>query len=327
MSLRDRFVLVTGGTGFIGSALVGALLAAGARVRALDNDWRGRRDRLGRSGPGLEVLIEDIRDAAAVLRAVKGVDVVCHLAAVNGTRHFYEQPALVLEVAVKGVVNVIDACLEHGVGELAMASSSEVYQTPPLVPTDETVPLSIPDPLNPRYSYAAGKIISEMLAINYGRRHLRRVVVFRPHNVYGPDMGADHVIPELIGRIRALCRTTSGPIRVPIQGTGAETRAFTYVDDAVTGILRILERGSHLGVYNVGTEDEISIAQLAGDIAACFGRDAKVEPGLPASGATDRRVPDVGRLRALGWAPCVPIDEGLRRTVHWYNANASSEEP
>ena len=92
------------------------------------------------------------------------MDSVCHLAFINGTKYFYSMPELVLDVGVKGIVNVVDGCLKHGVGELVVASSSEVYHEPAVVPTDETVPLCIPDPLNPRYSYAAGKLISEIIA-------------------------------------------------------------------------------------------------------------------------------------------------------------------
>src|SRR5437667_216869 len=120
---------------------------------------------------------------------------------------------------------------------LVRASSSEVYQSPPRVPTDETAPLSVPDPHNPRYSYGGGKIISELMALNYGRRHIPRVLLFRPHNVYGPDMGWEHVVPQLALRVRKLARASAGPVDLPIQGTGKETRAFVHIDDLVKGVL------------------------------------------------------------------------------------------
>ena len=145
------------------------------------------------------------------------------------------------------------------VGRLVLASSSEVYQSPPQVPTDESVPLVVPDPLNPRLSYGAGKIISEMMAINYGRKHFERVLIFRPHNVYGPDMGFDHVIPQFAVRLkraidahaeRSRCRST-------IQGSGEETRSFCHVDDLVQGVMVMRERGEHLGIYHIGTTEEV----------------------------------------------------------------------
>ena len=143
-----------------------------------------------------------------------------HAAFVNGTQFFYSMPQLVLDVGIRGMLNVLDACLAHDVPELFVASSSEVYQTPPRIPTDESVPFSIPDPMNPRYSYAAGKITSEMLAINYARTHFQRMVIFRPHNVYGPDMGWEHVIPQFVLRLPACAAGPTGPVRFDVLGTG-----------------------------------------------------------------------------------------------------------
>src|SRR5207302_10410094 len=136
------------------------------------------------------------------------------------------QPDLVLEVAVKGMLNVLDACVAYGVGNLFVASSSEVYQTPARVPTDETVALSIPDPLNPRYSYAGGKIMSELLTLNYGRKKLRRAVIFRPHNVYGPDMGWEHVMPQHTLRMHEQARPSKGRVVVLIEGRGTDPRSL-----------------------------------------------------------------------------------------------------
>jgi len=187
--MTTKKYLITGGTGFIGSALVKRLVEEGNSVRVLDNDIRGAAERLNDINSEIELIKGDIRDAKAVQEACKGVNSVIHLAYINGTEYFYKMPELVLEVGVKGMMNVIDGCIKENVKEIVLASSSEVYQSPPKIPTDETAPLSIPDPLNPRYSYGAGKIISELLTLNYGRKHFDRVVIFRPHNVYGPDIG------------------------------------------------------------------------------------------------------------------------------------------
>jgi len=313
--------LVTGGDGFIGSALVKALVKGGGRVRSFDNDSRGSRKRLAEVASDVELLSGDIRDRDAVVQAAKGVDCVCHLAFINGTEFFYSKPELVLEVAVKGIANVIDACLENGVPALSLASSSEVYQTPPIVPTDETAPLSVPDPLNPRYSYGGGKIISELMALNYGRKHFERVTIFRPHNVYGPDMGREHVIPQLAMRMAELCRTSQGKIRMPIRGTGQEKRAFCFIDDLVDGVVRVIERGEHLGIYHVGTQDEVTIAHLAGKIAFFLGREVEVIPGEAHEGGTLRRCPDISKARALGYEPRVSLEEGLAMTLPWYCGN------
>jgi nucleoside-diphosphate-sugar epimerase len=322
MSLRGRRVLVTGGTGFLGSALVRGLLAEGAVVRSLDDDSRGARHRLADIEGKVELVTGDVRDQAAVRAAVRGVDTVCHLAYLNGTEFFYTKPELVLEIGVKGMIHVLDACIDEGVKDLVLASSSEVYQTPPRVPTDELVPLSVPDVSNPRYSYGGGKIISELLALNYGRRHFHRVAIFRPHNAYGPDMGREHVIPQLAMRLCDLADAQpSGCLELPIQGTGDETRSFVFIDDMVNGMLRVAERGEHLGIYHLGTEDEVSIRDLAIALGEAVGRPIRIVPGALQPGGTPRRCPDITKARALGYAPSVSLAEGLAKTVRWYRAN------
>jgi nucleoside-diphosphate-sugar epimerase len=315
-----RRILVTGGSGFIGSALVKALVGRGESVRVLDDNSRGALRRLHEVEREIEFVCGDIRDAAAVDAAMRGIDEVHHLAFVNGTATFYSAPDLVLDVGVKGIVNVIDACRRQGVGRLVLASSSEVYQSPPQVPTDETVPLMIPDVLNPRLSYGAGKIISEMMAINYGRKHFERVLIFRPHNVYGPDMGFDHVIPEFAVRLkRAIAsHAEAGAVPFPIQGSGAETRSFCHVDDLVAGVMIMRERGEHLGIYHVGTTEEITIADLARRIARTAGRQIALEPSQVRAGSTARRCPDISKLAALGYRPRVPLDQGLPPVLKWY---------
>ena len=316
-------VLVTGGSGFVGSGLVKALVKAGHSVRVLDDNSRGSPRRLAEVAKDIEFVAGDIRDAAKVERATQGMDEVHHLAFVNGTEFFYSQPDLVLDVGVRGMVNVIDACRKHGIGTLVLASSSEVYQTPPNVPTDETAPLAIPDPLNPRYSYAGGKLISELMAINYGRKYFNRVLIFRPHNVYGPDMGWEHVVPQLAVRLNAAAKAQpSGTLRLEIQGTGKETRSFCFIDDLVAGVMVMREKGEHLGIYHVGTMEEVTIADLAHRIAGIYGREITLVAGKPAPGGTARRCPDISKLARLGYKPRVPLSEGLRPTLDWYRQNA-----
>jgi nucleoside-diphosphate-sugar epimerase len=319
-----RRILVTGGSGFIGSALVKALLRAGETVRVFDDNSRGALRRLQEVEHDIEFVSGDIRDAAAVDAAMRGVDEVHHLAFVNGTATFYSAPDLVLDVGVKGIVNVIDAGRRQRVARLLLASSSEVYQSPPQVPTDERVPLVVPDPLNPRLSYGAGKIISEMMVINHGRKHFERVLIFRPHNVYGPDMGFDHVIPQFAVRLkRAIAEHANGALPFPIQGSGAETRSFCHVDDLVAGVLVMRAKGEHLGIYHIGTTEEVSIADLARRMARIAGREIALAPSAALAGSTPRRCPDISKLAALGYRPRVALDQGLPPTLEWYWAHDS----
>jgi nucleoside-diphosphate-sugar epimerase len=330
IELRGRRILVTGGTGFLGSALVRALVHRGADVRCFDDNSRGAERRLGDvigrlKGDvigSLEMVTGDVRDPGAVRLATRGMECVCHLAFINGTEFFYQKPELVLEVAVKGMMNVLDGCLAEGVRDLVVASSSEVYQNAATVPTPESVPLTVPDVSNPRYSYGGGKIISELLAINYGRKHFERVVIFRPHNVYGPDMGAEHVIPQFAVQMLRASNGTTGTVRLSIQGTGRETRSFIYIDDFTDGLMRVIEQGEHQHIYHVGTEDEVAVSDVARLVGACFGRDIEVVPGAVQSGSTPRRCPDISRLRALGFAPRTPLSVGIAATVAWYKEHS-----
>ena len=321
MSVSKSY-LVTGGSGFLGSALVRRLLREAHKVRVLDDHSRGAARRLRDVAADVELVDGDVRDAAAVERALVGIDVVAHLAFVNGTEFFYTKPDLVLEVGIKGMVNVMDGCLARGVEELIVASSSEVYQTPPVVPTDESVPLTIPDPLNPRYSYAGGKILTELMALHYGGARLSRVVIFRPHNVYGPDMGWEHVVPQFVLRMRELRAHPAPRVPFPIQGTGAETRSFVYIDDFTDGLMLLCDKGAHRTIYHIGTEDEVTIADVARAVGACFGREVDIVPGRAAAGGTPRRCPSIARLAALGYRPRVSLSEGLAVTARWYDEHA-----
>jgi nucleoside-diphosphate-sugar epimerase len=316
--MNSKRTLVTGGLGFLGASLVQALVQRGETVRVLDNSSRGSSEKLGKTAGEVEIVAGDIRDPAFVRKAVSKMDRVLHLAFVNGTEYFYKYPAYVLDVGVKGMVNVIDGCIQEGVKELVVASSSEVYQTPPMVPTPETVPLSVPDPKNPRYSYGGGKILSELMALNYGRTYFERVTVFRPHNVYGPAMGYEHVIPQFVGRLQQLSKHPANPLPFEIQGTGSQTRSFIYIDDFTAGLLLVIDRGEHLGIYHIGTMNEVSIGSVAQEIAGQMGLKIKLVPGPELKGGTLRRCPDIGKLLSLGFKPHYSLKDGLKPTVTWY---------
>ncbi len=316
-------ILVTGGTGFLGSAMVKRLVREGYRVRVVDNNWRGADRRISDVLKDVEFVEADIRDKEKVVEACRGIDGMFHFAFINGTEYFYSIPDQVLDVAVEGMINILAGCREHQVKEFFLASSSEVYQTPAKIPTDETAALSIPDPLNPRYSYGGGKIICELMALNFGRKMFDRVVVFRPHNVYGPDMGGEHVIPQFALRMTELEKSNEAVVQFPMQGQGTETRAFVYVDDFIDGLMVLLEKGRHMEIYHVGTMDEVSIKSVAEKVARCFEKNIRIVPGPLAKGGTPRRCPDITKLKALGYTPKVSLDQGIRDTVQWYRTHAA----
>jgi len=287
--------VVTGGGGFIGAYLVKRLVRDGWDVVVVDNMLRGDRARLAEVADQVDLHSVDVRDAAAVTRACQGAEVVFHLAAINGTENFYKRPELVLDVGLRGALAVVEACRAANVPDLVVASSAEVYQQPPTVPTDETVPLMLPDSLNPRYSYGGSKIVSELIAFNFGQDHFRKVQVFRPHNVYGPDMGWKHVVPQFL--TRAMAARDSGDPSFEIQSDGTETRAFAYVDDVVDGIVMMQARGGHREVYHIGNDHEVSIRELVAVTGRVVGVDLAIRPGPAAAGATPRRCPDISKMR------------------------------
>lgn len=313
--------LITGGTGFIGRNIVFALLKNNKNVRVLDNNFRGSTDALGVHAKDVDLIEGDIRNPEIVKKACRGIDSVVHLASINGTEFFYTKPEIVLDVSTRGIINVIDACLWQGVDELFVASSSEIYHEPKEIPTPEDVPMIIPDPYNPRFSYACGKIISEMLSIHYGNRYLRRSVIFRPHNVYGPSMGWEHVIPQLIIRMRRLSQKGSKLVNFPIQGTGKESRSFIYISDFVDGLMIVIKKGKHMETYNIGSTDEITISKLGQKIAKIYGKKAKIIAGKIQKGGTHRRVPNIAKIKKLGFKPKINLDTGLTKTAEWYNEN------
>ena len=234
-----------------------------------------------------------------------------HLAYINGTKNFYEKPVKILEVAVKGILNVMDSCIKNNIKELYLASSSEVYQTPTKVPTDEKESLKIPDIYNPRYSYGGGKILTELMGVHYGKKFFKKLVIFRPHNVYGPEMGYDHVIPEFINRFKSM----KGK-KFKIQGTGNEIRSFIYIEDFVNAFNLILNRGKHLNIYNIGTKEKIKIKNLAYKLSKIFERKIILKKTPLSKGSTKLRLPNIDKITKLGFKQKYNLDKGLRKVIN-----------
>ena len=316
----SRRVLVLGGAGFIGAALTARLLGAGHEAVVLDDLSSGKLSRL--DGLGCETVTADVRDAEAVTKAARGCDSVIHLAYVQGTRNFYSRPSEVLSVALGGMTAALRAMEAAGVRELVYVSSAEAHQSA-VLPTPEDTPLTVPDVLNPRFSYGGGKIACELMAAAAHHDGLAdRVVIIRPHNVIGPDMSPDHIVPDLARQVARLASEhPAGPLPVRIQGTGRETRCYTFIDDAVDQFMLILEHAGPLEVCHLGSKDERSTAEVAEEIARCYGREARIIPGPLAAGSPLRRQPGTGFLDRLGYEPKVPFAEAIARTVAWYREN------
>lgn len=307
--------LITGGTGFIGSALTRLLLERGFNVRVLDDNSRGNFRRLTDVMDSLDIREGDIRNADLVSKSLLGVDVVLHLAYINGTINFYERPREVLDVAIVGMQNVLEAMKVNNVPELYLASSSEVYQYPDIFPTPEAVPLVVPDPFNPRYSYGLGKIVQEFMSI-HADTFFRRLAIFRPHNIYGPDMGFQHVIPELCAKIVA-----EKSNKVVLKGDGSQSRSFCHISDFVQGFGLLLNADIERETFNLGTREEVTISHLAGVIASSLGRQIEFSTSTAPTGETNRRIPDISKIESVGFSQSVKLEAGVRDYCDWYISN------
>jgi nucleoside-diphosphate-sugar epimerase len=314
-------VLVTGGTGFIGRAIVEKCLRDGDTVRILDNNSRGAIQKLAHLSGKVDFIEGDIRDLKVVNRATKDIDRVIHLAYINGTEYFYSRPYDVLDVGIRGILNVLDSHKVNQFSELIVASTSETYQNAAIIPTPEEVPLVIPDVLNPRYSYGGGKIATELLSINYARQVDLSVKIFRPHNIYGPDMGFEHVIPQLIKKIHNAHTLNSKKCSIEIQGNGSETRSFCYISDFINGFEKVVEDNTDLSVYHLGVTEEVSILQLIDKIAKIMEVNVEVNAGELLKGSPVRRSPDISKIRRLGFMQEFSLEKGLEPTIQWYLAN------
>ena len=243
---------------------------------------------------------------------MKQTDAVIHLAYINGTKYFYTKPVLTLDIAMKGIINVIDLCIKNRIRELYLASSSEVYQTPDKIPTDESEPLRIPDIFNPRYSYGGGKILTELMGIHYGKKYFKKLVIFRPHNVYGPGEGDEHVIPDFISKFKLLKKKKK---KFEIQGSGNEIRSFIYIEDFLSAFNLILDWGKHLNIYNIGTSEKIRIKDLAYKMAKLYNNKINIKKVSLRKGSTKYRVPDIKKIKKLGFNPQYNLDKGLKKIL------------
>lgn len=312
-----KIVAVTGAGGFLGRALTTRLAQEGCEVRALDNNFRGNLKTIP-THQNIKSVFCDVLDYNSVKEALLGCEEIFHLAAINGTENFYNIPDKVLEVGIIGTHNVAKACIELGLKRMTFASSSEAYNTPDHIPTREDVVVKVPDVFNARFSYGGGKLAGELIVINYLRNSKTKFTIFRPHNVIGPEMGFEHVIPQFVKKIFLASKESSSPrLDIQIQGDGTETRSFIFVEDAVSGII-IAAKQPESGLFHIGTEDEHSISDLLITVGAVVGKDVNPIPSAIQKGSPLRRCPDTSKIRSLGFKAKDDYKSSVKKTVDWY---------
>lgn len=323
-----RSVVVLGAAGFIGLRLVQRLLADAdtARLIACDNLDRGRMDDEATTvfaDPRVRFVQADLTDPAAfdaVDAALGGpADEAYLLAAVVGVGNVERDPARVMRVNTRAALNTLEWMGRSRSRRLFFASTSEVYAGAvdlgmAAIPTGEDTPVVVREIGQPRMAYAVSKLWGEAAAFHLAAADGFDVVVGRFHNVYGPRMGYDHVIPQLATRIF----NGEQPLRVM---SPEQTRAFCHVDDAVRGTVDALRCAEATGrVVHIGNDrEEVTIGDLAARLLRLHGASEEIE-ALPApAGSVHRRCPDISLLRSLtGFEPQVSLDAGLHETVAWY---------
>jgi UDP-glucose 4-epimerase len=302
--------LVTGGAGFIGSHLVEGLNAAGYRVRVLDNFLTGLRSNLAAVTPAPEVVEGDVGDAAAVERAMNGVGLVFHLAALASVQQSVENPAATHQTCATGTLNVLDAARRHKVRRVVYAASSSAYGIPVGDVQTEA------DPLTPLSPYAAAKLAGELYMQAFATTYGLETVRLRFFNIFGPRQRADSPYSGVIALFSAAL--TGG--RTPtIFGDGLQSRDFTYVTDVVQALLKAAKAANVAGnVYNVGTGTSVSLLDLIAALNRLLGTNATPIHAPARAGDVRHSRADISRTRRdLGYEPRVKFEAGLAETLRW----------
>lgn len=330
-------ILITGGAGFIGYHLAKHLLKnPEARLTLVDNLQRGKIDddfKTLLEDKRIEFLNLDLTDLSSYKKLGSGYEHVYHLAAINGTKLFYEIPHEVLRVNALSLIYMLEWFKDHNrEGKFCFTSSNEAYAgglnafgvLP--IPTPEKVPLVIEDTYNPRWSYASTKLVGELFVINYAKMHNFRALIVRPHNFYGPRAGyKGHVIPDFSERIAARVDP------FPIYGAD-DTRTFCYIDDAMRAMQMLIDSpktdGQPIETVHIGDFREITIKELAEIMFEVTGwkpKELNIKTSPP--GSVKRRLADVSKLQNLtGWKPEISLEEGLKRTYDWYLKNPENAQ-
>lgn len=315
--LKNNKLLVTGADGFIGSHLTETLVRSGCNVRAFThynsfNSW-GWLDHSSKDiQDSLEIFSGDIRDPNGVKEAMKGCDIVMHLAALIAIPYSYHSPDTYVDTNIKGTLNILQAAKELGVKKVVHTSTSEVYGTAKFVPITEDHPLQGQSP------YSATKIAADQLAFSFYSSFGLPVATIRPFNTYGPRQSARAVIPTIITQIK------NGQRNIKL-GSLHPTRDFNYIEDTVAGFIAVAETDRSVGeVINCGSGKEISIGNLVELIAEVMNVDIEIETDdirlRPKNSEVERLLCDNSKLSELtGVKPEISLRDGIIKTISWFS--------
>jgi dTDP-glucose 4,6-dehydratase len=322
MSIAGKRALVTGAAGFIGSHLSERLVREGTQVRAFVRYNSNARAGWLDSSPhkrDMELHYGDIADRDSVRTAMKGIDLVFHLAALIGIPYSYDAPAAYVQTNITGTLNVLQAARDLDVERVLHTSTSEVYGSAQFVPITEAHPLQGQSP------YSASKIGADKLAESFYLSFGLPVAIVRPFNTFGPRQSSRAVIPAVI--IQCL---TSGKVRI---GNTAPLRDFNFVDNSVDAFIAAAQAADLAGkTVHFGSGREISISNMIRMVAEIVGKDVTTEVEVarvrPEPSEVDRLLADNSQAMAvLGWSPRISFEQGLADTVAWFREHRHLYDP
>ncbi|HKX26480.1 MAG TPA: SDR family oxidoreductase [Blastocatellia bacterium] len=310
MGTKDLY-LVTGGAGFIGSHLVEALVGRGDRVRVLDNLMTGKRENLAHLAQQIEFIEGDLRDFEQARKAVEGVNLIFHEAAIPSVPRSVDDPRLNHEANANGTFNILLAAKEAGVRRVVYAASSSAYGEKGTGPKQEE---QLPSPLSP---YAVAKLLGEYYCQVFTYVYGLETVALRYFNVFGPRQDPSSPYSGVISKFVTALLNGATPV---IYGDGEQSRDFTYVANVVDANLRAAESPEAVGhVINLGTRQQTSLNQLLAALQKVIGTDLKPKYEVSRTGDIRHSLADITRAeKLLGYHPTVGLNEGLRHTVEWY---------
>jgi len=302
--------LVTGGAGFIGSHLVDQLLTRGHTVRVADDFSTGRRANLAHQ-PGVEIVEGDLADLAVAARAVAGVELVLHQAAIPSVPRSVKDPMTSHRANLDATLAVLVAARDAGVRRVVFAGSSSVFGDTDTLPKREDMPT------RPKSPYALQKLVGEQYHRMFTDLYGLETVTVRYFNVFGPRQDPSSTYSGVISRFITSLLAGQGPT---IHGDGEQTRDFTFVANVVDGVLRaVTTPAARGGVFNVATGRRISVNRLFYTLRDLIGANVEPEHGPAREGDVRDSQADITLAReVLGYTPLVEFEEGLRRTVEWY---------
>lgn len=319
MSLTGTY-LVTGGAGFIGSHIAAALAAAGERVRVIDDLSTGYEENLAEVGGRVEFERAGLLDAEALRRALEGVEVIFHEAAIPSVPRSVENPAETHRACTEATFRLLMAAREASVRRLVYAASSSAYGDQPTLPKTEEMP---PQPLSP---YAAAKLAGEYYCQAWTRSYGFETVSLRYFNVFGPRQDPGSQYSGVISRFIDALMTGARPV---IYGDGGQSRDFTYVSNVVDANLRAAETTRGIGeVINVANGERTTLNQLLDTLKRVTGKtDVEAEYRDVRVGDVRHSLADITRARELlGYEPRVGLEEGLRKTIDWWKQSRYASE-